>query len=116
MHRVLNLNSVGTDATTMEVHKLAIRGQLEINDTHEAQVNDGQDEGGNITLAIVADFNHVDEANTFHTWLKDYINTNAVDFTMARSRVHDCHHAAGQSLPCMIGDVWNFTPSTPEEI
>lgn len=109
MHRVLNLNAIGISEEATENHKLVIRAELEQYDLWEVQVNDGHDENNQPTLAISADFNHVDNANGFHTWLKGYIVDNATDFSFARTRIHDCHHAEGLSLPCMIGDVWNMS-------
>lgn len=103
MHRVLNLVSVClADTTTL---KEDIRNKLTTYNLHEHQVNDGINEEGESTLAINADFNSATDANEFHDWLKTYIMQNKTSFKNARTRVHDCFHAEGQTLPCQIGDI-----------
>lgn len=108
MHRVVNMTSVGVDAAQIETIKLEIRQKLTEYITYDAQVNDGQNEDGSPTLAVSADFNFVSEANTFHDWLKQYITDRREQFKSARTRVHDCYHAADQNLPCELGDVWEL--------
>jgi len=108
MHRVVNLTSVGIDPVAIEGLKLEIRTKLTEYSLYESQVNDGLDETGNPTLAISADFNSATEANAFHDWLKQFITTNRDQFKSARTRVHDCFHAADQNMPCELGDVWGL--------
>ena len=109
MHRVVNMTSVGVDAAQIETIKLEIRQKLTEYSLHENQVNDGQNEDGSPTLAINADFNSATEANAFHDWLKQLITTNRDQFKSARTRVHDCFHAADQNMPCELGDVWELS-------
>jgi len=108
MHRVVNMTSVGVDAAQIETMKLEIRQKLAEYSTYDAQVNDGQNEEGNPTLAVSADFRTVSDANNFHDWLKVYISSRRTDFVSARTRVHDCYHAADQNMPCELGDVWEL--------
>ena len=108
MHRVVNMTSVGVDAVQIEAMKLEIRQKLSEYNTYDAQVNDGQNEDGSPTLAVSADFRTVSEANAFHDWLKQYISDRRDDFVSARTRVHDCYHAADENRPCKIGDVWGL--------
>ncbi len=108
MHRVVNLTSVGVNAEAIESLKLEIREILAENGVHEAQVNDGTNEAGDPTLAVAVDFNSATRANEFHAWLKQLITTNSDQFKSARTRVHDCFHAANQNMPCQIGDVWEL--------
>ena len=108
MHRVVNMTSVGVDAAQIEIMKLEIRQKLSEYNTYDAQVNDGQNEDGDPTLAVSADFRTVSEANAFHDWLKAYLTERRDDFVSARTRVHDCYHAADENRPCEIGDVWGL--------
>jgi hypothetical protein len=108
MHRVVNMTSVGVDAATIAGHKESIRQKLTEYITHDAQVNDGQNEDGSPTLAVNADFRTVTDANIFHDWLKQYVSDRRDDFASARTRVHDCYHAANENRPCRIGDVWRL--------
>ena len=108
MHRVVNMTSVGIDAAVIEGYKEEIRQKLTEYNTYDAQVNDGQNEDRSPTLAVSADFNFVSEANTFHDWLKAFITDRREQFKSARTRVHDCYHAAGENLPCEIGNVWRL--------
>jgi len=108
MHRVLNLTSIGTDEEVLAGLKVQIRAKLESYDTHTSEVNDGHNESDQPTLAVSADFNSATEANTSHDWLKQLITTNRDQFKSARTRVHDCYHAAGENRPCEIGDVWGL--------
>ena len=108
MHRVVNMTSVGVDAAQIETMKLEIRQKLSEYSTYDAQVNDGQNEAGEPTLAVNADFRTATDANAFHDWLKQYVSDRRDDFVSARTRVHDCYHAADQNLPCEIGDVWGL--------
>ena len=109
MHRVVNMTSVGVDTAQNETIKLEIRQKLAEYSTYDAQVNDGQNEDGSPTLAVSADFRTVTDANIFHDWLKQYISDRRDDFVSARTRVHDCYHAADQNLPCELGDVWELS-------
>lgn len=108
MHRVVNLTSNGFDTTVISNHKDTIKTEIEKYSLHKKEVNDGTNEKGNPTLGVNADFNDATEANTFHSWLKTYIQNNSDDFEYARTRVHDCYHADGQSMPCKLGDVWEL--------
>jgi len=109
MHRVVNMTSVGIDPDVIESYKLEIRQKLTEYNIYDAQVNDGQNEDGSPTLAVSADFRTVTDANIFHDWLKQYISDRRDDFVSARTRVHDCYHAADQNLPCELGDVWELS-------
>lgn len=109
MHRVVSLLAIGTDPEEIEQMKLTIRDQLDSYDTHTAEVNDGADMEGNPTLAVSVDFNNSTEANSFHAWLQDYIVAHRDSLTFAQTRIHDCNHAAGENLPCRIGDIWRLT-------
>ena len=109
MHRVVNMTSVGVDAAQIETMKLEIRQKLTEYNVYDAQVNDGQNEEGDPTLAVNADFNLASEANDLHDWLKAYITDRREQFKSARTRVHDCYHAADQNLPCALGDVWELS-------
>lgn len=108
MHRVVNMTSVGIDPVVIAEYKEEIRQELKRYDTFDAQVNDGQNEGSNPTLAVSADFRFVSDANAFHDWLKQYISDRRDDFMTARTRVHDCHHAADRNMPCRLGDTWEL--------
>ena len=109
MHRVVNMTSVGIDPAVIEGYKEEIRQKLTEYSTYDAQVNDGQNEDGSPTLAVNADFRTVSEANAFHDWLKQYVSDRREDFVSARTRVHDCYHAADQNMPCALGDVWELS-------
>jgi len=104
------MTSEGTDKTKIANHKTAIRTILdtytEFLNTNE--VNDGVNEADNPTLAVNVDFNNATQANKFNQELQNYITNNSADFLNARIRIHDCFHAAGESLPCAIGDVWQL--------
>lgn len=102
------MTSVGIDPDVIESYKEEIRQKLTEYSTYDAQVNDGQNEDGSPALAVNADFRAVSDANAFHDWLKQFITTNRDQFKSARTRVHDCHHAANQNLPCALGDVWEL--------
>ena len=108
MHRVVNMTSVGIDPDVIESYKEEIRQKLTEYSTYDAQVNDGQNEDGDSTLAVNADFRTVSDANAFHDWLKQYISDHREQFKSARTRVHDCYHAADQNMPCALGDVWEL--------
>lgn len=108
MHRVVNMSSVGIDPDVIESYKEEIRQKLSEYNTNDAQVNDGQNEDGSPTLAVNADFRTVSDANEFHDWLKAYITDRREQFKSARTRVHDCYHAADENRPCEIGDVWRL--------
>ena len=109
MHRVVNMTSVGVEAAQIETMKQDIRQELVENGYHEAQVNDGVNEEGDPTLAVNVDFNSATRANEFHDWLKTYITDRREQFKSARTRVHDCYHAADQNMPCELGDVWELS-------
>lgn len=109
MHRVVNMTSVGIDPDVIESYKEEIRQELAKYDTFDAQVNDGQNEAGEPTLAVSADFGFASNANAFHDWLKAYLTERRDDFVSARTRVHDCYHAADENRPCKIGDVWELS-------
>jgi hypothetical protein len=109
MHRVVNMTSVGVDPAGIEGYKEEIRQKLTEYNTYDAQVNDGQNEEGNPTLAVNADFRTVSDANAFHDWLKQYVSDRRDDFVSVRTRVHDCYHAADQNMPCELGDVWELS-------
>lgn len=108
MHRVVNMTSVGIDPGILAGYKEEIRQKLSEYNTYGAQVNDGQDEDGDPTLAVNADFRTATDANQFHDWLKTYITDRREQFKSARTRVHDCYHAAGENRPCQLGDVWRL--------
>lgn len=103
------MSSVGVDAAQIETMKLEIRQKLTEYITHDAQVNDGQNEAGEPTLAVNADFRTAADANQFHDWLKTYITDRRANFINARTRVHDCYHAVDQNMPCALGDVWELS-------
>ena len=109
MHRVVNMTSVGIDPDVIESYKESIRQKLTEYITHDAQVNDGLNEDGDPTLAVNADFRTATDANEFHDWLKQYISDRREQFKSARTRVHDCYHAADQNMPCALGDVWELS-------
>lgn len=109
MHRVVNMTSVGIDQDVIAGYKEEIRQELAKYDTFDAQVNDGQNEAEEPTLAVSADFRTVSDANEFHDWLKVYITDRRANFINARTRVHDCYHAADQNMPCTLGDVWELS-------
>lgn len=102
------MTSVGVDPIVIEIYKEDIRQKLEEYDIYDARANDGQNEEGNPTLAVSADFRTVSDANEFHDWLKTFLSSRREDFVSARTRVHDCYHAAGQNRPCELGDVWRL--------
>lgn len=111
MHRVVNLNSYGYNVATIDGCQFEIIAKLDTYNPaniHDRQVNDGQNEEGNPTLGVSVDFNNATDANDFHDWLKQYITDRSADFSQARTRVHDCYHAADLNLPCEIGDVWEL--------
>lgn len=108
MHRVVNMTSVGINSGIIAGYKEEIRQKLTEYSTYDAQVNDGQNEDGNPTLAVSADFRFASNANAFHDWLKVYITDRREQFKSARTRVHDCYHAANENRPCEIGDVWEL--------
>ena len=108
MHRVVNMTSVGVDAAQIETMKQDIRQELVENGYHEAQVNDGENEEGDPTLAVSVDFNSATRANEFHDWLRAYITDRREQFKSVRTRVHDCYHAANENMPCELGDVWEL--------
>ena len=108
MHRVVNMTSVGIDAALIIAYKNEIRQKLTEYSLHDSQVNDGQNEDGDPTLAVNTDFNTVSEANEFHDWLKQYVTEHREHFQRARTRVHDCYHAADRNMPCQIGDIWEL--------
>ena len=108
MHRVVNMTSVGVDPDVIDGYKEEIRQKLTEYNAYDAQVNDGQNEDGSPTLAVSADFRTVTDANEFHNWLKAYITDRRDQFVSARTRVHDCHHAADRNMPCQLGDVWEL--------
>jgi len=108
MHRVVNMTCVGVDAAQIEGYKNEIREKLTEYSLHDSQVNDGQNETGEPTLAINTDFNSVSEANAFHDWLRQYVTNRREHFKSARTRVHDCYHAADLNMPCELGDVWEL--------
>ena len=103
------MTSVGVDPATIAGHKESIRQKLTEYITHDAQVNDGQNEDGDPTLAVSADFRTATDANEFHDWLKQYISVRRNDFVSARTRIHDCYHAANENLPCELGDTWGLS-------
>ena len=109
MHRVVNLVSVGIDPVQIATCKEEIRQKLTEYSLYDSQVNDGQSEDGDPTLGVSVDFNTVSGANAFHDWLKQYITDRQNQFKSARTRVHDCYHAADQNMPCQIGDVWELS-------
>lgn len=109
MHRVVNLVSVGIDPVQIATCKEEIRQKLAEYSLNDSQVNDGLNEDGDPTLAISADFNTVSQANSFHDWVKAYITDCGGQFKSARTRVHDCFHAADQNMPCQIGDIWELS-------
>jgi len=94
MHRVVNTTSVGVDPVVIGNYKEEIRQKLVENGYHEAQVNDGENEDGSPTLAVNVDFNSTTRANEFHDWLKQFVIDRGEQFKSARTRVHDCYHAA----------------------
>ena len=108
MHRVVNLVSVGIDPVQIATCKEEIRQKLTEYSLNDSQVNDGQNEDGDPTLGVNADFNTASEANGFHDWLKLYITGRREQFQTARTRVHDCFHAANENKPCQLGDIWEL--------
>ena len=108
MHRVVNMTSVGVDLVAIEGYKNEIRQKLTEYNLNDSQVNDGLNEDGDPTLAVNADFRTATDANEFHDWLKAYITDRREQFKSARTRVHDCFHAADENRPCEIGDVWEL--------
>lgn len=108
VHRVVNLVSTGIDQQTIPGYKEEIRTKITEYNTHVAEVNDGTNEEGDPTLTVNVDFNSAADANEFHNWLKDFLTQCREDFKNARTRVHDCFHAANESMFCQLGDVWNL--------
>ena len=108
MHRVVNMVSVGVDAAQIETMKLEIRQKLSEYNTYDAQVNDGQNEAGEPTLAVSADFRTVSDANEFHDWLKRFVTDRRKNFKRARTHIHDYYHAANKNTPCELGDIWRL--------
>ena len=110
MHRVVNLQSIGLDKDVVASHKSAVQGMRDkyADSLHTSQVNDGTDDLDRPTLGVNADFGNATQANAFHDELKQYIQDHAGDFDYARTRVHDCNHAADRNEPCKIGDVWRL--------
>lgn len=108
MHRVVNMTSVGIDAALIATYKNEIRQKLTEYSLYDSQVNDGQNDEGEPTLAVSVDFRTVSDANAFHDWLKVFISDRRNDFRSVRTRVHDCYHAADWNLPCELGDVWRL--------
>jgi hypothetical protein len=110
-HRVVQSNAYSTsEATEQEIKdiKNVIVNKLTGYTTWFAQCNDGQNEEGRYTIGVNVDFNNSSEANEFNAWLKQTYLDNSSQFDYARTRVHDCMHAADQNQPCMIGDVWQL--------
>ena len=107
MHRVVNLQSTGYNKDTIANHKTAIQNMRDDYSSYinTSQVNDGFDEDDNPTLGVNMDFNDATQASAFHDELRQYIQNNSGDFSFARTRVHDCNHAADRNEPCKIGDV-----------
>jgi hypothetical protein len=111
-HRVVQSNSYSSSgATEQEIKdiKNEIAQQLTGYTTHFAECNDGINEEGRYTIGVNVDFNISSEANEFNGWLKQKYENNSSKFDYARTRVHDCMHAADQNQPCMIGDVWRLS-------
>lgn len=108
MHRVVNLVSVGIDPVQIATYKEEIRQKLTEYSLNDSRVNDGLNEDGDPTLGVNADFNTVSQANAFHDWLKQYVIGRQEQFKNARTRVHDCYHAADQNMSCQIGDIWEL--------
>ncbi len=111
MHRVVNMNSVGIDADTINNYKAEIIDELDTYNKpqiYDMQINTGQNMEGNPTLAVNVDFNVATDGNDFFFFLKQFILDRKVDFIRARLRIHDCYHAEGENLPCQIGDVWEL--------
>jgi len=102
------MTSVGVDLVAIEGYKNEIRQKLTEYNLNDSQVNDGLNEDGDPTLAVNADFRTATDANEFHDWLKAYITDRREQFKSARTRVHDCFHAADENRPCEIGDVWEL--------
>jgi len=105
------MTSIGHDPDIISNYKTEIIAELDSynqENIHDREVNDGVNMEGKPTLGISLDFNNATEVNNFHNWLKQYITDRSNDFEKARTRVHDCYHAASLNLPCEIGDVWEL--------
>jgi len=110
-HRVVQSNSYsssGVNEQEIKDIKNEIVAKLTGYTTYFAECNDGQNEEGRYTIGIDVDFNNSEEANEFNYWLQQKYLDNSIKFDYARTRVHDCYHAADQNQPCMIGDVWTL--------
>jgi hypothetical protein len=110
-HRVIQGNSDSTSGATEQQIK-DIKNEIKVEasgySTHFSEINDGLNEEGRFTIGVNIDFNDATDANTFHTWLKQKFTDNTSLLETARTRIHDCYHAADENQPCMIGDVWNL--------
>ena len=110
-HRVIQSNALSNEsATEQEIKdiKNEIKEEASGYSTHFCEINDGQTEDGRFTIGVNVDFNSATDANTFHNWLKTKYQNNSDKLETARTRIHDCYHAADQNQPCMLGDVWEM--------
>lgn len=62
----------------------------------------------NYSIILNINFIYANDANNFHTWLKDKIFENETLFKNAKTKIHDCMHGNDKNQPCMIGDIWNL--------
>jgi len=121
-HRVIQFQAKVTSASHADKLKKEIQSKLDSQgyDLFERSVVDGQDTQGNATVSCTTEHNLTDEANSFSTWLKSWMDTNQAGFnsdgsvsteglTWVRHKVHDCwHNVQDQQEPCMVQDYKTF--------
>lgn len=93
-------------------------------DLYEQSVVDGEDMDGNATLSVTTKHNVTEEANSFSSWLKSWMDTNQASFNQdkeistegivwTRHKVHDCsHNLPDLDEPCEVQDYknWDIRP------
>ena len=127
-HRVVQFQAKVTSQASTDSLKKDIDSKLDSEgfDLFERSVVDGQDPDGNVTLSVTTKHNVTEEANSFSTWLKSWMDTHQASFnsngevdthgiSWARNKVHDCwHNVQDQDEPCMVQDYKSFDVR-PEE-
>jgi len=116
-HRVIQFQAKVTDSSKAGSLKNEIESKLDSKnyDLYERSVVDGQDMDGNATLSVTTKHNVTDEANSFSTWLKSWMDTNQASFnsdgtvntgglTWVRHKVHDCWHNVDKDEKCKVQD------------
>jgi len=121
-HRVIQFQAKVTSSDKASTLKDEIESKLNSKnyDLYESSVVDGQDMDGNATVSCTTKHNVTDEANSFSTWLKSYMDTNKAHynsdgsvntdgFNWVRHKVHDCwHQIEGKQEPCEVQDYKSF--------